>query len=108
MGALASISSCKKKDSAPAAGSGSAAIGSGSGSGSGSADEKKRVDHTGRAKRPTDNTAANGGKNQVVVGDAPEKPEQAKRGHLTLKYEGADSPRAQGDACVGSVRADHP
>ena len=88
--ALASISSCKKKDAKPAAGSGSAAVAPGSGSGSGSAEDKKRVDHTGRAKKPTDNKRAAGGKNEVVVGDAPEKAEQPKRGHLTLVYAGPD------------------
>ena len=90
--ALAALLSCKKKDAAPAAGSGS---GSGSavaaGSGSGSADDKKRVDNIAHAKKPTDHKAALTGKNQVLVGDAPEKPEQKKRGHLKLIYKGADS-----------------
>ena len=90
--AIAAISSCKKKDAAPAAGSGSGSALAGSGSGSGSADDKKRVDDIGRAKKPTDNKDALAGKNQVVVaGDAPAKPEQPKRGHLKLIYKGADT-----------------
>jgi len=89
--ALAAVLSCKKKDPAPAAGSGSGSAVTTGGSGSGSAEDKKRVDHIGHAKKPTDHTAALAGKNRVVVGDAPEKPEQQKRGHLKLGYQGADT-----------------
>jgi hypothetical protein len=78
-------SGCGKKAADPGPGSNPA----------GSADQQKtkKLVTAGSAKKPATPGGAARGKNVAVIsGDAAAKPEQPDKGHLSLSYDGADSP----------------
>jgi hypothetical protein len=92
--ALAAANGCGKKSAEPPP--------SGGPTGSAEPQQAKKLVKPGAAKKPgAPGTAARGKNMALISGDVTAKPEQPDKGHLSLAYEGPDSPTR------GLVRASH-